>query len=104
MCLQATWRHGYWVRDMNQECYSGVHAAAYLPLGIVAVIIFCVIPPIATAAIMWRRRHSLAEYHTMQLYGFLYRRYKWVMFCWVNDRQPNGESAGAILSERLMKF
>ena len=61
---------------MNQECYRGVHAAAYLPLGVVAVVVFCMLPPVATAAIMWRRRNLLDEYHNMQLYGFLYRRYR----------------------------
>ena len=74
--MQATWRHGYWVHNMNQECYQGIHAAAYLPLGIVAVAVFCMLPPIATAVIMWRRRNRLAEFQTLQLYGFLYRRYR----------------------------
>ncbi|KAG2436175.1 hypothetical protein HYH02_011678 [Chlamydomonas schloesseri] len=32
---QATWVHGYWLRDMNQACYAGIHASLYLPLGIV---------------------------------------------------------------------
>ena len=69
---------------MNQECYRGVHAAAYLPLGIVAVIIFCIVPPVATAAIMWqRRKRREKDMHTKQMYGFLYRRYRCALYYWM---------------------
>lgn len=56
---QAAWPLGYWVRNMNQECYTGVHESLYLPIGIVAVIVFCLAPPVAAFVIMWRLRRSL---------------------------------------------
>lgn len=44
---------------MNQACYDGLHASLYLPIGIAAVLVFCLIPPVAATIIMWKLRHSL---------------------------------------------
>ncbi|KAG2486923.1 hypothetical protein HYH03_014422 [Edaphochlamys debaryana] len=79
---QAAWRYGYWLRDMNQECYSGVHASVFLPLGIVCVVLFCLAPPAASFALMWRRRAQLGEVRTQQCYGYLYKRYRPRYFYW----------------------
>ncbi|KAG2449685.1 hypothetical protein HYH02_005214 [Chlamydomonas schloesseri] len=79
---QSTWPRGYWVRQIDQECYTGVHAALYLPLGIAFVIVVCAAPPLASAIIMVRRRHRLAEPKTKVVYGFLYDRYKPRFFWW----------------------
>ncbi|KAG2500543.1 hypothetical protein HYH03_001318 [Edaphochlamys debaryana] len=72
----ATWGQGYWLRNMEQECYTGEHAAVYLPLGVVCVLLFCVAPPLVVFGLMWRHRRTLDERRTMMLYGFLYRRYR----------------------------
>ncbi|KAG2484485.1 hypothetical protein HYH03_016717 [Edaphochlamys debaryana] len=78
---QATHRWGYWARDMNQECYVGVHAGLYVPLGVVTLLLFCLGPPATSFAIMWRVRHRLKDYHTMRLYGYMYSRYR-PHVCW----------------------
>ena len=74
--LQATWPHGYWVRNMNQECYTGAHQNFYLPLGIASVLLFCAFPPAATFLLLLRHRRRRQEYHVRQLYGFLYVKYR----------------------------
>ena len=74
--VQATWRYGYWIRDMEMECYRGTHLAVYIPIGIVAVLIFCVAPPVASFLFVWRVRDKLEEPHVRKVYGFLYKRYK----------------------------
>ncbi|KAG2488304.1 hypothetical protein HYH03_013154 [Edaphochlamys debaryana] len=79
---QATWARGYWIRNMDQECYSGTHAALYLPIGIVAVILVCVGPPLTSAIIMWRHRRRLDEHRTRMVYGFMYSRYRPKYFWW----------------------
>eukprot|EP00198_Chlamydomonas_reinhardtii_P002999 XP_001692335.1 predicted protein [Chlamydomonas reinhardtii] len=73
---RATWRQGYWMRDINQKCYTGVHGSLYLPVGIAAVLAVCVAPPLASFVMLWRVRHRLNEPATQHLYGFLYLRYK----------------------------
>ncbi|KXZ42423.1 hypothetical protein GPECTOR_148g20 [Gonium pectorale] len=51
---KAAWRHGYWVRDMAQECYTGVHL----------------------------RLAALGSERVRQRYSFLYARYKPRFFWW----------------------
>ena len=48
----------------------------YLPVGIVAVLLVCVAPPLVSFTMLWRVRHKLDEPATQHLYGFLYLRYK----------------------------
>ncbi len=85
--FQATWRYGYWVRDMNQRCYAGRHLAVYVPLGVCCVLLFCLLPPLASFLVLWgvRRRGGVAkgqpdpllhDDNVRQVYGFLYVRYK----------------------------
>ncbi|KXZ45999.1 hypothetical protein GPECTOR_48g431 [Gonium pectorale] len=63
---QAAWRHGYWVRDMAQECYSGTHLRLYVPIGIVAVICLCLGPPLASFMLLWRHRRFLETQRVKQ--------------------------------------
>ncbi len=85
--MQATWRYGYWVRDMAQQCYSGVHLAAYVPVGVASVAVFCLAPPLVSFLALRRVRrrggfvkggHDPLQHdpHTLQVYGFLYTRYR----------------------------
>ena len=64
---------------MGQQCYSGTHAALYVPVGVVAVLLFCIGPPAASFVIVWRVRDRLNDHHTRRTYGFLYSRYRWVL-------------------------
>ncbi|KAG2486979.1 hypothetical protein HYH03_014352 [Edaphochlamys debaryana] len=72
----ATWGYGYWLSDMNQECYQGPHFSFYLPLGVVCVIVFCAVPPLAIFWLLWRKQAVLEEPKTRAMYGFLYHRYR----------------------------
>ncbi|KAG2491214.1 hypothetical protein HYH03_010424 [Edaphochlamys debaryana] len=78
----ATAPSGYWTRDMQQECYVGAHASFYVPLGVVFLVVFCASPPIVNFALLWRVRHKLSNYHTIQVYGFMYSRYRSQWFWW----------------------
>ncbi|EFJ43306.1 hypothetical protein VOLCADRAFT_106884 [Volvox carteri f. nagariensis] len=73
---QATWRYGYWVRNMQAMCYSGDHLHVYVPIGVVAVVVFCVLPPLVSFIFVWRVRGRLEDAHVRKVYGFLYKRYK----------------------------
>ncbi|GLC41847.1 hypothetical protein PLESTM_001257500 [Pleodorina starrii] len=73
---QATWRQGYWVRDMQTQCYSGTHLHVYVPIGVAAVLVFCLLPPLASFMFVWRVRNRLEDTHVRKVYGFLYKRYK----------------------------
>ncbi|EFJ43308.1 hypothetical protein VOLCADRAFT_96559 [Volvox carteri f. nagariensis] len=73
---QAQWRHGYWLRNMQAMCYSGDHLHVYVPIGVVAVVVFCVLPPLVSFIFVWRVRGRLEDAHVRKVYGFLYKRYK----------------------------
>ncbi|PNH04463.1 hypothetical protein TSOC_009381 [Tetrabaena socialis] len=73
---QATWQYGYWVRNMNQACYTGSHLDVYLPIGLAAVVVFCLAPPLASFLVVWRARGNLDNPRTQRVYGFLYKRYR----------------------------
>ncbi|KXZ45744.1 hypothetical protein GPECTOR_51g730 [Gonium pectorale] len=79
---QATWKYGYWIRDMSQKCYASRHLQLYLPIGIVAVIIVCLTPPLTSFALLWYNRKKLNDPTTLRRYGFLYVRYKKAFFWW----------------------
>ncbi|KXZ45559.1 hypothetical protein GPECTOR_53g145 [Gonium pectorale] len=79
---RATWRYGYWVRDMAQECYRGPHLWLYVPVGAVAMVLVCLGPPLASFALLWPQRHKLDDPGVRQRYGFLYSRYKRRYFWW----------------------
>ncbi|KXZ41282.1 hypothetical protein GPECTOR_581g637 [Gonium pectorale] len=79
---QATWHHGYWVRDMAQECYSGRHLALYMPIGVAAVVLVCLMPPLTAFVLLYRHRHELDDPAVRQRYGFLYMRYKPRFYWW----------------------
>ncbi|KAG2491211.1 hypothetical protein HYH03_010421 [Edaphochlamys debaryana] len=78
----ATAPSGYWTRDMQQECYVGAHASFYVPLGVVFLLVFCVSPPVVNFVLLWRVRHKLDNHHTIQVYGFMYNRYRRRWFWW----------------------
>ncbi|GLI67927.1 hypothetical protein VaNZ11_012254 [Volvox africanus] len=84
---KATWPYGYWVRDMNQECYTGRHQTFWLPIGVVSVLLLCLTMPITSAAITLYFRKRLNEVEVLQVYGFLYRTYKPKFFFWESVSQ-----------------
>ncbi|KXZ48786.1 hypothetical protein GPECTOR_25g370 [Gonium pectorale] len=79
---QATWRYGYWVRDMAQECYRGTHLALYMPVGVAAVALVCLMPPLTSFVLLYSHRNELDDPAVRQRYGFLYMRYKPRFYWW----------------------
>ncbi|KXZ48949.1 hypothetical protein GPECTOR_24g239 [Gonium pectorale] len=73
----AQWSQGYWLLNMNQECYSGEHARLYVPIGLVGIFVVCIGIPCLTFFTMWSHRTALRTVHVAQTYGFLYRRYNY---------------------------
>ncbi|GLI63811.1 hypothetical protein VaNZ11_006909 [Volvox africanus] len=84
---KATWSHGYWVRNMQQECYAGVHKRVYVPIGIATVLLFCFCPPITYLILTARCRRKPNDTHMRIQYGFLYQQYKPEFFWWASMRQ-----------------
>ncbi|KXZ42662.1 hypothetical protein GPECTOR_126g518 [Gonium pectorale] len=79
---KAAWRNGYWVRDMAQQCYTGVHLRLYVPIGIASVLVLCFGPPLASFLILWKHRAELGSERVRQRYSFLFARYKPSFFWW----------------------
>ncbi|GIL65290.1 hypothetical protein Vafri_19092 [Volvox africanus] len=78
----AQWGKGYWILNMNQECYLGQHARVWVPIGIVCIFIICAGIPLLTFMATWTHRTALGTVHVVQTYGFLYRRYNHENFYW----------------------
>ncbi|KXZ43732.1 hypothetical protein GPECTOR_82g266 [Gonium pectorale] len=73
---QATWRYGYWIRDMQQACYTGRHLGLYVPIGVISVALTCFLPPLLSFLLLWRNRRKLDDLRIQLRYGFLYSRYE----------------------------
>ncbi|KAG2438083.1 hypothetical protein HXX76_005692 [Chlamydomonas incerta] len=78
----AQWGKGYWLLNMNQECYAGEHAALWIPIGVVCIIIICLGIPLLTFMVTFMHRTTLHTVHVVQTYGFLYRRYNYDRYYW----------------------
>ena len=71
---------GYWVQDIQQECFAGWHREWALGLGFPAVIILCLGVPICLWVFLWTKEQSITDAGFREHYGFLYRNYtdRWV--------------------------
>ncbi|KAG2493238.1 hypothetical protein HYH03_008654 [Edaphochlamys debaryana] len=79
---QATWSDGYWILDMNMECFTSVHNSRYVPLGAVCIILFVAAPTLVLMGLLWSKRRLLAEQGTLDTHGWLYRCYRPQLFFW----------------------
>ncbi|PNH03205.1 hypothetical protein TSOC_010752 [Tetrabaena socialis] len=79
---KATWPHGYWLRNMNAECYSGLHLHVYVPIGIASALVFCCLPPLVSFVLLWCNRRQLNDPRCQRQYGFLYMRYRPRFWFW----------------------
>ncbi|KAG2426287.1 hypothetical protein HXX76_013044 [Chlamydomonas incerta] len=75
---KAGYLFGYWIGNMNQECYSGEHAAFFVPIGIAIVVVCCILPPLFTLFSLARTSLEQRQYdgETRLMYGFLFKPYK----------------------------
>ncbi len=75
LCVQDTWAKGYWVLDMNVQCFKGWHLTLTLTLGLVTALLFCCGIPVFTLVMLCKRRKVLDDDETKEHFGFLYRAY-----------------------------
>ena len=54
---------------MSMPCYKGMHLGTYVPVGIIATLLFCFGPPLTNFVVLFRNRHALNERHVVQQYG-----------------------------------
>ncbi|PNH10239.1 hypothetical protein TSOC_003034 [Tetrabaena socialis] len=73
---------GYWVMNMNQRCYTGVHAELYVPIACIVVLVFGLAPPVISFLLVWKVRTNLEDPETRMLYGFIYMQYEDKFFWW----------------------
>ncbi|KAG2445388.1 hypothetical protein HXX76_000010 [Chlamydomonas incerta] len=83
----AAAEHGYWIQDMNQACYTGVHLLFWVPIGAVFIALVCFGIPLLSFVAIWKHRKSLDTVHVAQTFGFLYRRYHDVRYYWQSVSQ-----------------
>ena len=60
---------------MNQECFAGFHARFWVPFGAVATLLVAAIPA-SSLGVLLAHRTRLGDMLTVQVYGFMYMRYK----------------------------
>jgi hypothetical protein len=73
-------RSGYWVQDIQQQCFAGWHRPWALGFGIPAVALLCMFVPVGLWLFLSVKRNSIADAGFREHYGFLYRNYtdRWV--------------------------
>lgn len=71
---------GYWVQDIQQECFSGWHKAWALSFGVLFSTILCVAVPVSLWLFLFFKKKSVADPTFREHYGFLYRNFRdrWV--------------------------
>jgi hypothetical protein len=67
---------GYWVNDINQQCFAGYHLGWALGLGLPSVLLWCIAVPAAMGVglFLWRARADTDSFR--EHCGFLYRSYR----------------------------
>eukprot|EP00775_Hariotina_reticulata_P006780 gene6780-6997_t len=78
----ATAKHGYFVFDLQQECYQGYHLVLVLALAIPAALVFCVFVPVGIWAGLSCNKSSLSQLKVRRQFGSLYHAYKQQHYYW----------------------
>ncbi|KAG2451053.1 hypothetical protein HYH02_004321 [Chlamydomonas schloesseri] len=84
---RAVWSQGWWVRDMNQQCYQGTHLNKWVPIGSVSFAVLCLAMPVVCAVMLFIHRWELRSPRVLQTYGFLYTSYKPKYYLWESVSQ-----------------
>ena len=76
----STTLQGYWVQDIQQECFAGWHMDWALGFGLPAVVILCLNVPVGLCLFLVIKKKCTADPGFREHYGFLYRNYtdRWV--------------------------
>jgi hypothetical protein len=71
---------GYWVSDIQQQCFAGYHKGWALGLGLPSILLWCVAVPFAMGLGLYLCRAKADEDSFRKHFGFLYRSYRpeWV--------------------------
>jgi hypothetical protein len=67
---------GYWVSDIQQECFSGYHRDWALSLGVLCVVLLCVAVPVAIGLGLRLNRSRADDDSFREHFGLLYRNYR----------------------------
>ncbi len=80
MCAQwqAKWDGGYWLPDMQRQCWTGWHATHAVPLGVV-LMFGCVCIFLLPILLLFKHRHNLKSTALKYHLGFIYQPYRYVM-------------------------
>jgi hypothetical protein len=67
---------GYWVSDINQQCFAAYHLGWALGLGLPSVLLWCIAVPVAMGVglFLWRAKADTDSFR--EHCGFLYRSYR----------------------------
>lgn len=75
-------RQGYWISDIQQQCFDGWHLAWVLGLGVPAVLILCVGVPLGLFLLLRINRANAGQESFRLHFGFLYRNYLPELMWW----------------------
>jgi len=78
----ATHAQGYWLADLQQACYVGVHRKWALSLGLVSMVLFCVLGPVGLWLGLLANRSRADEPSFREHFGFVYRKYEQSRLWW----------------------
>jgi hypothetical protein len=67
---------GYWVSDINQQCFAGYHKGWALGLGVPSVLLWCIAVPAAMGVGLFLCRAKADTDSFREHCGFLYRSYR----------------------------
>ena len=73
---------GYWVFDVEQECWQGWHLSWSLALGVPCLLLFCVGVPLGIGFALWKARFALDLPESSHPLGFLYCNYRLKRYYW----------------------
>jgi hypothetical protein len=67
---------GYWVSDVEQECFAGYHMGWALGLGLPSVLLWCIVVPVAMGSGLFLNRAEADKENFREHFGFLYRSFR----------------------------
>ena len=74
--------HGWWIPDMELECFVGKHRALTIVAGVLGIPIFIFLPPIYIFCRLYWVRGSLLTQPVMDRFLWLYYSYRPTMYWW----------------------
>jgi hypothetical protein len=67
---------GYWISDIQQQCFTGNHKSWALGLGLPSAVLWCFAVPVAMGVGLFMCRAKADSYSFREHFGFLYRCYR----------------------------